>query len=204
MLWPWRAKKRHASAEPRPLEELGVWMAPVEFSQVLAIVHAVGARCFLEWGVGGSTRALLARCPYIERYVAIEHDENWGRKVRTLISDARLELREVPPDKPLSIASPTREQEIAWYDAAERDESMFKSYVEAAGSDAVYDAILVDGRARSFCIRRGFGLLKPRGVLLVHDAQRTEYHDALRSVGRPEFLEPWTQGQVVLVRKDAS
>jgi len=179
-------------------------MAPVEFSQVLAIVHAVGARCFLEWGVGGSTRALLERCPYIERYVAIEHDENWSRKVRTLIADARLELREVPPDKPLSIASPTREQELAWHAEAERDEGIFKSYVEAAGADAVYDAILVDGRARSFCIRRGFGLLKPGGVLIVHDAQRTEYHDALRAIGRPEFFEPWTQGQVVLVRKDAS
>jgi hypothetical protein len=35
----------------------------------------------------------------------------------------------------------------------------------------------------------------------LHDAQRTDYHDALRAVGSPVFLTPWKQGQVCLLRK---
>jgi hypothetical protein len=200
MRWPWQPKK-HDTVEDRASDDLPVWMHPIELSQVLAIVHSVGPRCFLEWGAGGSTRLLLERCSHIERYVAIEHDESWGLKVRARVTDPRLDLRLVPPDKPLALASPTPDQEIEWHAQGERDETIFANYVRAAGNEAIYDAILVDGRARRFCIRRGFELLKPGGVLFVHDAQRVEYHDALHAVGDPVFLEPWSQGQVALVRK---
>ena len=36
---------------------------------------------------------------------------------------------------------------------------------------------------------------------MLHDAQRTEYHDMLRRIGTPRFLEPWEQGQIAMVRK---
>jgi predicted O-methyltransferase YrrM len=199
MLLPWSKRRREPRRDP---EELAVWMDPVELSQMLAVVHAVAPRHFLEWGSGGSTRALLERCPFIERYVAIEHNEAWGRKVRATISDPRLELRLVPPDRPFELASPTQDEIHAWEASAEHDESIFETYVHAAGSSGVvYDAILVDGRARRYCIRYGFELLRPGGVMLLHDAQREAYHDALAAVGKPVFLEPWQQGQIALVRK---
>lgn len=182
-----------------------MWMDPVELSQMLAIVHAVAPRRFLEWGAGGSTRLLLERCSFIEKYVAIEHDETWGSKVRETVLDPRLELRVVPPDRPFEVVSPTREQVIAWEASAEHDESIFETYVRAARLPGlVFDAILVDGRARRYCIRQGFELLRPGGVMILHDAQREAYHDALEAVGKPLFLEPWHQGQIALVRKSDS
>jgi hypothetical protein len=59
----------------------------------------------------------------------------------------------------------------------------------------------VDGRARCFCLKEGFDLLRPGGVIVLHDAQRADYHDAVKSLGEAIFLEPWKQGQICLVRK---
>jgi hypothetical protein len=60
----------------------------------------------------------------------------------------------------------------------------------------------VDGRARRFCLKAGWDLLRPGGVLVLHDAQRTDYHDVLFSLGpSPVLLEPWRRGQLALVRK---
>src|SRR5688572_712913 len=196
MFWSKRSRKRQESAE------LVVHMDPVELSQLLAILYAVQPTRFLEWGAGGSTRVILERCPFIERYVAIEHDEAWWSKVRASIKDPRLDLRLVPPDRPLTMKSPSREDMIAWEATGEHDEGVFKNYVAApVAPGVVFDAVLVDGRARRFCIRHGFELLRPGGLLLLHDAQRSEYHDALRDVGEPLFLDAWKQGQLALVRK---
>ena len=64
-----------------------------------------------------------------------------------------------------------------------------------------FDFVLVDGRARIHCLVEGWKLLRPGGVILIHDAQRPEYHDTVRSLGRAVFLEPWEQGQICFVRK---
>ena len=48
--------------------------------------------------VDSGTRALLNECPFIERYVSIEHHKAWCEKVRSIVTDPRLELYEVEPD----------------------------------------------------------------------------------------------------------
>lgn len=182
-------------------ERLRVYMHPGEFAQVVTAIAAVGARRFLEWGSGGSTHAILRRFPSIERYVSIEHHREWYETVRDAIDDPRLSLRHVPPDAPPPEGA-SRKQIIAWDAAAEQDRSILESYVSfPATLGETFDAVLVDGRARRFCIAAGFELLRPGGILLLHDAQRVEYHDALRSVGEPVFVEPFDRGQVALVRK---
>lgn len=182
--------------------DLRVYMHPVEFSQVLGIVHAVGARRCLEWGSGGSTRALLAECPFIERYVAVEHDRAWYEQVKARVSDPRLELHLAEPDEPLPPGRRGEAEQIAWNARAEREPALCRGYVALPGTLGMeFDFALVDGRARRFCLRAGFELLRPGGVLVLHDAQRTDYHDAVHALGPSLFLTPWEQGQVCLVRK---
>lgn len=183
-------------------EALPVYMHPIELSQLLAIFHALGPRCVLEWGAGGSTRALLEQDSIVERYVSVEHHRAWFEKVRSIVSDPRLTLAHVPPDKPIGVESPTQRQIEAWDAWAEQDASVLSAYVGFPRTLGLsFDLVLVDGRARCFCMREGFGLLRPGGVLVLHDAQRTQYHEALRSLGKAIFLEPWEQGQIALVRK---
>lgn len=64
-----------------------------------------------------------------------------------------------------------------------------------------FDLVFVDGRARNFCMPVGLDLLEPGGVLLLHDAQRTEYRETLRTLGRVVHFTPWKRGQVCLIRK---
>lgn len=182
---------------------LPVYMDPIEFSQVLAITEAVGPRNFLEWGSGGSTRALLLACPFIERYVSVEHDVAWGEKVRSIVQDPRLELNLIEPDLPLQIEAPNRKEQIAWDAKAEHDPEILKRYTNFPSTlNITFDMILVDGRARRLCLLSGWELLRPGGVIVLHDAQREDYHDALHQLGTVRFLEPWKSGQVALVRKE--
>lgn len=64
-----------------------------------------------------------------------------------------------------------------------------------------FDLVFVDGRARRFCLSAGWALLRPGGVMALHDAQRPLYHDVLFSLGQPLLLEPWRRGQLAILRK---
>jgi SAM-dependent methyltransferase len=176
-------------------------MDPIEQSQLLAILYTLEPKRCLEWGSGGSTKTLLERCAFVERWVSVEHDAAWHANVAQSVSDPRLTLRLEVPAKPC----PTGDQDalIAWCAEAEHERSVLASYVDFPASlgDEPFDFVLVDGRARRFCVQEGFRLLRPGGVLVLHDAQREDYHDALRACGEPLFLEPWKQGQIALLRK---
>lgn len=181
------------------------YMAPVEWSQLLAIVESVQPRRMLEWGSGGSTRTILASCPYLDHLVSIEHDPAWHARVLDEVRDRRLELHLVrapvaPP--PPGRSRRAREALKAWNEAAEHDTAAWRKYAELPLCLGVrFDLVLVDGRARRACLEVGWEVLAHGGVLVLHDAQRVLYHDALRRLGRVVFLEPWAQGQIALVRK---
>lgn len=186
--------------------ELSVWMDEVEFSQLIAVIEALGPRRVVEWGSGGSTKALLERCPFIERLVSVEHVPAWHAKVAAGIDDPRLELHLVEPDRPLLDADPTRQAVIAWDLRAELEPELMASYVGLPATLGTrFDFALIDGRARRLCLAAGYDLLEPGGCMMLHDAQREEYHDAcdaLASRGaRVVFLEPYRAGQHCLVRK---
>jgi predicted O-methyltransferase YrrM len=188
-----------AASDP---SELAVWMDPSEFSQLLTAVFAVHPARVLEWGSGGSTRALLEQCPFIERYVSIEHDPEWYALVKARVTDPRLSLHHVPPALPPPPRGAKRSVVQEWNLRAERELAVMAQYVAFPRTlGLTFDFVLVDGRARTFCLREGFELLAPGGVLVLHDAQRAEYHDAVRALGTSLFLTPWTAGQICLIHK---
>lgn len=183
-----------------------VYMHPVEFSQLLAIVESCAPKDVLEWGAGGSTAALLREFPFIRRYVSVEHNQQWYEKVRAGICDDRLTLLFRPPSVPEPTIKPrdraSRKAHASWSRRCEHEPDLLRDYI-SDGADALesYDFVLVDGRARSFCIRAGWEKLRPGGVLVVHDAQREDYRQAIAGLGRARYLEPWHQGQVCLIRR---
>lgn len=163
------------------------WMHPVEVEQVFPLARG---RC-LEWGSGGSTVELLTR-PGVTEVVSVEHDHTWW-EVMSQIKDTRLQLHHVPSNVPGLDEGPG----TPWAEQAELDASVLADYVVCP--QGLFDFILVDGRARCFCLLRGRELLAPGGVMVLHDAQREAYRDVLR-VLKAELLEPWYQGQVAVIR----
>ncbi len=186
-------------------ELLQVWMDPIEYSQVICLFEAVRPTEVVEWGAGGSTRALLQRGDFVERWISIEHHEGWAERVRAQITDPRFEILHVAcsEEEPAPADGDQRRHEalLAWRKEVERNPLAFTDYIAAARTaGARPQFILVDGRARNACAREGFELLAPGGVLVLHDAQRSEYREAMEQLGAV-FLEPWNQGQVAFVRK---
>lgn len=169
------------------------WMHPVEVSQFLAAAESTAPKRCLEWGAGGST-VLLLTLPTVEEVVSIEHNRSWYETVLKDVCDPRLKSHYVPADKPGMDERPGS----VWAELAEHNPSLLRSYV--AAPDGVFDFILVDGRARRFCLLKGYTLLKSGGVMVLHDAQRAMYHDVLKPL-EASFLQPWFQGQIAIVRK---
>jgi len=183
-------------------KSLPVYMHPAEFAQVCAIFETLQPKRVLEWGSGGSTRALLARFPFIQRFVSVEHHPAWYALVKGQLNDSRLSLNHVAPD----IAPPSYDLPMnklgPWIQRAETDLSVMATYVAfPATLNERFDLVLVDGRARTFCMKAGWELLESGGVLLLHDAQRAEYRSTLASFPRAAMLEPYHQGQVAIMRK---
>jgi predicted O-methyltransferase YrrM len=199
-------KKWLGREEPPQGEPLPVYMDPVEWSQVLAILETLQPKRVLEWGSGGSTRAILAECPFIERYVSVEHNRGWHARVAELVTDPRLSLNlvEGTEQEPRFPKGTKGSSKIiaAWYLKCETDPSIMADYVAMPATlGEQFDLVLVDGRSRNQCLKAGWELLADGGVLLIHDAQRTEYHETIGSFPRARFFEPWHQGQVCLMRK---
>jgi hypothetical protein len=183
-------------------QDLKVWMDPVEYSQLRAIIESLAPRVCLEWGSGGSTQTLLTECPFIEEYVSVEHNRAWHDRVKLAVTDPRLRLHYVGADHSLALPKPSQKDIEAWDLRAELEPHIMASYVGLPGTlGKTFDFVLVDGRARNFCVKAGYDLLRSGGVVVVHDAQREEYAPVLRSFPRPVFLTPWRQGQIWFARK---
>jgi hypothetical protein len=65
----------------------------------------------------------------------------------------------------------------------------FADYVTAP-PPTQFDVILVDGRARTSCVKRVHedSLLAPGGMLFIHDAHRPSYHEAFQLFGTWSFI----------------
>jgi hypothetical protein len=183
-----------------------IYMDPVEWSQIIAAATALQPQRLLEWGSGGSTVDFLKRFSSIERMVSIEHHPLWHAKVKAAAADPRLTyvLKEGAEAEPQAeFFGLYRARRAAWRRRAETDRSLFRDYIDhPATLGMTFDCIFVDGRARNFCIEAGWSLLERGGLMIIHDAQRSFYHDTIARLGTPTYLEPWRSGQVCLLPKN--
>jgi glycosyltransferase involved in cell wall biosynthesis len=103
----------------------------------------------LEWGAGYSTKYFpdFLRSNDIKyHWTAIEHDKDWYERVKGFNT----------PNVDLVLA--------------DKDS---KGYLSPKGK---FDFIYIDGRNRVKCLQRAKKLIKPNGVVCLHDADRTKYH----------------------------
>ena len=152
------------------------WMLLEEADVIKDLLLNLQPKRCLEWGAGYSTLIFPRFLPPGARWLAIEHDPEWARTVSALCRDSQVTVVHVPPNKRNSA-------ELG--EIGSQDE--FGQYVESAGELAQYDFILVDGRARSECLRKGRTILAPGGVIALHDANRDRY-DCARSSYPYQFI----------------
>lgn len=129
-----------------------------------------------EWGSGGSTLFIAKR---VKTLISIEDNPEWYKKIGRLIKEKELNcqyiLKEPRPGNDYFSSSP------------EYKGLSFKRYCQAINSypDDFFDLVLVDGRARNFCVSHAIKKIRPEGFLFLDDSQRPRYAREI------ELLKDW-------------
>ena len=131
----------------------------------------------LEWGSGGSTEhftKFMADNNITYDWVSLEYNCKWYNKV-------------------LKCGIPNTE--VVLFDVGnnslkQRKTNMdeYVKYPLTLGKK--FDLILVDGRKRRRCLVNASKIIKPGGIVLLHDAERKYYHCAFDSFYNYKFLSP--------------
>ena len=139
------------------------WMRYREIDVIEEILERLRPTSCLEWGAGSSTLFFSALLPPAARWMAIDHQAEWVDKLSTqvgTVADVHL----------------VRPNNYPWTDPeGEGSSADLADYLEFPTRFAPFDFILIDGRARIHCLRKAREILKPNGVVILHDADRQQY-----------------------------
>ena len=168
----------------RPLNK--PWMKYREIAIIEEVLMAVRPTRALEWGTGYGTLHFSRLLPSASRWIAVEHDSLWADRIRSMEPPLRVSIFTVPAEN------------AAWKEAGgDGSYAEFRTYVDFPAQFGDFEFILVDGRARSACLRRAHSLLAPGGVVVLHDANREFLREALDLFPeQAEFLDyrRWSGG----------
>lgn len=132
----------------------------------------------LEWGAGYSTIYFAKFLPKGANWISIEHDKDWAHKVSGLLmSNPIFYIINIFKNKHIKILhiSPNNS---SWSNLnGEGSYSEFKDYIEYPDKLNFFDFILIDGRARKDCLIKAHEIVKDKGVVILHDANRKYYHE---------------------------
>lgn len=133
-----------------------------------------------EWGSGSSTLFFSKR---LKKLVSVEHHKGWHQKVvgmleRENISNVIL--------KYVEIDYPDRELDKDGYQPAftAKQVNAYENYFTAIDEfpDEYFDFVLVDGRARVKCGEHAIPKLKPGGMLVLDNSERSRYAPLIKQL----------------------
>lgn len=159
--------------------------------------YLTGESTVFEWGSGGSTVFFAKRVKYI---VSLEDSPAWylqiSNKLRHLPSDkvqcTLIEPQRIGATEALDTSDPEQ------YASESEPGYKFESYARFIDRfpDVYFDLVLVDGRARPSCILHAMPKVKPGAVLVLDDAHRPRYREAIR------LLDGWKAIDLSGLRSD--
>lgn len=120
----------------------------------------------LEYGAGGST---VHFAKFVKKYISIEHDLNWVKKIQHYILD----------NVELYYCSPNNNIKLPVWIGKEKDFINYINYIDNIKYKK-YDMVLIDGRARQFCAIKILNYLMKDSLVFFHDFfERERYHSIL-------------------------
>jgi len=151
------------------------WMHLSEINLILRFLN--NQHSMLEWGCGGST---ILFSKYVKDYYSIEHNKEWYQQVNDKIISNNLQninFHHVPTDDGIEKDFlPETEGKLLSH------KDRYKTYSKYPLQwDIKFDRILIDGRARQFCVEECIPLLKQDSLVFFHDFWmngRDRYRDA--------------------------
>ena len=141
--------------------------------------HLNKEKIMLEWGSGWSTARFST---LVKKYYSIEHDEEWYNKISEEIKKQKLNnitYRHIPITTPVEALDPeyvNQYSEALIIDGLERQYQEYIDEVDNLGVDK-FDVVLIDGRARNYCLGKVIPYLHEDSHVFIHDWQRQEYKE---------------------------
>ncbi|MGF1639092.1 MAG: hypothetical protein ACFCUU_18595, partial [Cyclobacteriaceae bacterium] len=151
------------------------WMSQKEQDILLEAIVSLKPKKCLEWGAGFSTLFFTKFLNPDATWQSIEHNKEWYDLMHSKSLPVSVSLFHVAPDN--------ADYDIKISDGTYKD---FKSYVEKPKGK--FDFILIDGRARSACLKKAFELINDNGLVVMHDANRKKYHENFHLFNNQHFF----------------
>lgn len=136
-------------------------MADAEIAIIDALIEKYKPEVCLEWGSGNST-LWFSKHKSIKNWLSIEHN---GHYVEHMTG-------RIPPNV-----------QVIWV----ADNYWYVDAVKLQGRR--YDFILIDGEQREACLNIAHDIIKPGGIILLHDSGREEYQEFIRLYKGQKLIE---------------
>jgi len=145
-------------------------MQSKEVAIIIEILKRKNPKRVLEWGAGYSTIFFSRYLSSEAKWIAVEHDKEWYIRIKRLVYDPKIMIFYVPPNH------------IPWTDPYEDGSfSDLRDYVKFPEKlNEKFDLIIIDGRARKFCLIHALKFLKNDGIVILHDSNRKYYHEPFK------------------------
>jgi predicted O-methyltransferase YrrM len=152
------------------------WMTTKEFSIIKDLIIQLKPRRCLEWGLGYSTMYFSLLIDKDGQWTAIDHDLGWVQKIERFYKIFHYILG-YPLVNIHHIAA-----NHMWFRGAHQDGNYedFEDYLNYPKQLKPYDFIFIDGRARKECLKKALEVLGPKGIVVLHDANRKYYHEPFK------------------------
>ena len=141
------------------------YMENNERNIIVDLIKNLKPKICLEWGSGFSTIYFTKFLHKDALWISMEHDKYWYEYIKNKIRK-NVKLYYIPPNN------------FPWTDKnGDGSYNDLKDYVNFPKKmNKKFDFILIDGRARNPCLKLARELLKEKGIVILHDANRKYYH----------------------------
>lgn len=148
-----------------------VMMPDCDSNKILSYLQSRSIKNFLEIGSGGST---LYFSKYVQNYYSIEHNRSWYEMVKKEIEKNQISNIEIILKEVRDVVPSNDQIKAANWDSLSSSARFleFKNYIYSIGEfGTIFDAVLVDGRARPECVRflHDNKLVAENGIIFMHD-----------------------------------
>jgi hypothetical protein len=169
--------KKHITTNTNPLKTKIPWI-PFEAIDYLKQVFNSNMTVF-EFGSGASTFFWSSR---VKQVITVEHDEKWFKVVKEEIDRKQIDNVEYKLRVPNAIDRnklSNKSDYISNYLSFDETyfDFEFSSYVKEIDKypDSFFDIIVIDGRARSSCIKHSLNKVNRNGYLIIDNSDREYY-----------------------------
>jgi hypothetical protein len=143
-----------------------VWMTQEQVNLIESYLKP--EHIMLEYGAGGST---LHFSKYVQKYISIEHDQQWIKNINKKIVSNNIEIHYCPPNRHMKL--PVWVGNFA-------DFENYINYIDKL-SYKKYDVVLIDGRARQYCAKKILPYIDKNSIVFCHDfVERKRYHEVFK------------------------